>query len=248
MKLTRAAAIMLLMCGMTVRGAVSPDELIRTVDQMSPEQAQEFRQKLEAKLWTPVPMGFFRRMAIDFGGSSSSLDTVDLQSLSLSGGRMEVDRASGGDIGLLWRVFNERFRLGLRSSSWVATDANLGKGGYSRVDLSGGSLSLAANYQWVRSEACLLWTELASGSGRIAIETVDTPNGQPTTLRFFDGSFGQLDIQAGASWRFNPVLTLFMSGGYRFAESVDLDEGGITRPVKFDASGFLGRFGLGVNF
>jgi len=44
------------------------------------------------------------------------------------------------------------------------------------------------------------------------------------------------------------VLTLFLSAGYRFAESVDLEEGGRTSGVKFDASGFSGRFGLGVNF
>jgi hypothetical protein len=114
--------------------------------------------------------------------------------------------------------------------------------------VAGGSLSLAANYQWVRSDSWLLWTEIAPGVGSVALETVDTPNGEATTLRSFDGSFTQVDLQGGVSWRFNPVLTLFLSAGYRFAESVDLEEGGKTSEVKFDASGFSGRFGLGVNF
>ena len=248
MKMTRTIVVLVLAWVVMARGEVTPEELIQAVNQMSPEQVQEFQQKLEAKLWKPVPEGFFSRMAVDLGVSYSSLDTVNLTSLSLSGGRMDVDRVGGLDLGLLWRMFGDRFRVGLRVVGWGATDSNLGEAGYSRADVAGGNLSFAANYQWVRSESWLLWTEIAPGAGSVAIETVNTPTGQATTLRSFDGSFGQVDVQTGASLRFNPVLTLFLSGGYRFAESVNLEEGGRTSDVKFDASGFSGRLGLGMNF
>jgi hypothetical protein len=229
-------------------GEVSPADLIQAVDQMSPEQAHELQQKLEAKLWEPVPQGFFTRMAVDIGVSYSSLDRVDLAPLSLSSGRLDVDEVSGMDVSLLWRLFSERFRFGLRFGSWAARDSDFGEAGYSRADVVGGNLSLVANYQWIRSDSWLVWTEVAPGAGSIAVETVDTPADQSTTLRSFDGSFGLLDLQAGASWRFNRVLCLFLSGGYRFAESLDLDEGGRATTVEVDARGPVGRFGLGVNF
>jgi len=248
MKASRILAVLFLIWAVGAHGETSPDDLIRAVDQMTPEQVHEFQQKLEAKMWKPVPQGFFTRMAVDLGVSYSSLHTVNLSSLSLSGGEMDVDQVSGLDLGLLWRLFDERFRFGLRFGSWAATDSNLGEAGYSRADVAGGSLSLAANYQWVRSDSWLLWTEIAPGVGSVALETVNTPSGEATTLRSFDGSFAQVDLQGGASWRLNPVLSLFLSAGYRFAESVDLEEGGRTSAVKFDASGFTGKLGLGVNF
>lgn len=240
--------VLVLAWGVMAQGEVTPEELIRGVDKMSPEQVRDLQQKLESKLWQPVPPGFFSRMAVDFGLSSSSLDTVDLRSISRSGGGLVIDQVSGADFGLLWRLHNDQLRLGFRGSSWGATDSNLGEAGYSRVDLTGGSIALVVNYQWVRSSSWLFWTELAPGSGNVEVEAVDTPAKEPTTLRWFDSSFSQVDIQAGASWRFNPVLTLFLSGGYRFAENVDLKEGGRKSAVKLDASGVSGRIGLGVNF
>lgn len=230
-------------------GEVTPDELIRAVDQMSPEQVQTLRQKLDAKTWKPIPEGFFSRLAVDLGIGSAALDSIDLSGVSLSGGNLDIDMVSGLDLGLLWRVgAGDRFRLGLRLGGWEGTDSNLGAGGYSSADLTGGYLALAAQYQWIRTASCLVWTELAPGVGGVALDTVDTPSGQPTTLRSFEGTYGQMDILAGASWRVNPILAVYLSGGYRLAESVDLDEGGQTSAVEFDASGFVSRLGLGFNF
>ncbi len=249
MKTIRISVILVLVCGVAAYAEVTPDDLIKAVDQMTPEQVNEFQRKLDAKLWKPVPQGFFSRMAVDLGLSFSSLNTVDFGAVPLSGGNLDVESVSGLDLGLLWRVGSgDRFRLGLRLGGWGAIDSNLGAAGYSRAELTGGSLAFAANYQLIRSKSLLVWTELAPGAASVTLDTVDTPMGQPTTLRSFDGSYGQLDVQAGASWRFNPVLMLFMSGGYRFAESVDLEEGGKTRDMEFDASGFVGKFGLGINF
>ena len=124
----------------------------------------------------------------------------------------------------------------------------MGLNGYSRVDLSGAALAVAANMQWVRNPRWLVWTEAAPGTGSVRMEVVDTPVGQATTLRSFDGGYAFLDLQAGAAWRLNPVLSLFVSGGYRFAESIDLEEGGTETVLDFDASGGFGRVGLGVNF
>ncbi len=232
----------------TAQSAVSPEDLLAAFDQMTPEQVYELEQKLEAKLWQPIPEGFFTRMAIEFGGSYAELDTVDLSSVTLSGGNMDVSEAAGPSFGLFWRMRNERFRLGLRADAWSATDSNLSDEGYSRADLDGGTISLAAQYQWIRSDRWLMWTELAPGIGFVVLDTVDTPAGQATTLRRFDGTFTHVSVQGGVAWRMNPVLSLMVSGGYRFAESVTLDEGGRSTRVDVDPSGFSSRFGIGLNF
>lgn len=52
----------------------------------------------------------------------------------------------------------------------------------------------------------------------------------------------------GVSLRLNPVISVFLSGGYRVSESVNLEEGGSETVLEFDASGWMGRFGLGINF
>lgn len=227
---------------------VSPDELIRAVDRMSPEQAHSLQRTLEAKLWKPVPGGFFHRLAVDLNASCSVFDEVGIGALSLSGGGLDMDVVTGGDVGLLWRVAGDRLRVGLRMDSWSVRDANLGEGGYSRADLSGSGLGLAVNYQWVRAKSWLLWTEVVPTAAGVELETVDTPRGAATTLREFDGTYGAVDVRAGVALRFNPALSLLLSGGYRFAESIDLEEGGREGPVEFDASGFTGRIGLGINF
>jgi hypothetical protein len=235
-------------CGMTAWGEVTPDEVIGAVDKMTPAQANQFSQKLESKLWKPVPEGFFSRMAVDFGVSAGTLDETGVSDLRLSGGDMDVDSVGGFDIGIFWRVFDPRFRLGLRLGSWGAEDSNLELPGYSRVELYGGTVAVAANMQWVRKPNWLLWTEVAAGSGAVELDIVNTPTGQATTWRTYDGEYALLDLQAGVAWRLNPILSLFASGGYRFAESVDLEEGGVETGLDFDGSGGYGRIALGVNF
>jgi len=233
------------------RGAyaeVTPEQVLEAVDKMTPEQVLALSQKLESKVWKPIPEGFFTRAAFDIGVSGSSLDKVDLKSVPLSGGKLTVDEIDGLDLGLLWRIGGEHFRLGLRMSAWDTYDSNLGEGGYSRVEISGGSVALAANVQAIRTDKFLLWAEVAPGGSWVAIDTVDTPSGQATTLRQLDASFGQVDVTAGASWRMNRILSFSASGGYRFAESVTLEEGGQKIDARLDASGYLGRIALGFNF
>ncbi|MCE9616249.1 MAG: hypothetical protein K8T26_18405 [Lentisphaerae bacterium] len=248
MKIASIVGALLVTASVAAAADVSSEDLLKAVDQMSPEQAHAFSQKLEAKLWKPVPEGFFGRMAVDLGVTGSQLDKVNLNGVSQSGGERDVESASGMDIGLLWRAYSPRLRLGVRLESWAATDDNLGAGGYTRVDLQGGGLLAVINYQWVRSDHWLVWTEVGGGGGGVALDTVDTPVGQATTLRSFDGTYGMGSAQAGAAWRLNRAIALFASGGYRLAESVELDEGGQDTAVEVDASGPSGRVGLGVNF
>ncbi len=227
---------------------ISPEELTRAVERMTPDQAYDFMQQLEAQLWEPVPTGFFMRMSVDMVATYSALDTVEMSTVALSGGEMDVDKVSGMEVGIMWRTFDERLRLGLRLGGWAATDSNLVESGYSRVDIEGGNIGLTANCQMLRTDAWLIWAEITPGVGYVNLETIDTPSGKATTLRYFDRTYAQLDMLGGVSLRLNPVISVFLSGGYRLAESVNLEEGGSETGLEFDASGWMGRLGLGINF
>ena len=241
-------ALAFLTGSMAVSAEVTPEQLIGAVDQMTPEQAYELQQKLRAKSRKPAPPACFSRMAVSMGGSWSSLDTVDLSSVTLSGGDMDIEDVGGGDFSVLWRVFCDRTRVGVRFSSWEASDSNMRDSGYSSAKLTGSNVSLITNCQWIRSESWRVWTELNVGIASIDLETIDTPAGEPTTLRRFDEDFTVADLEVGASHQLNSVLSIYVSGGYRFAESVDLEEGGRDSAVELDASGAIARVGVGLNF
>ncbi len=240
---------LLLMSPAITQAEVTPDHLLQAIEEMSPEQVRSLHQTLRQKhSAAPTSKRHAKGKALDVGFSYSSFDTVNLSSVTQSGGNMNLDDVRGFDIGLLWRPAGERFLLGFRFGNWMANDSNLGEGGYTRADLKGGYFSVAANYQLVRSDAWILWAEVAPGFGNIDLKTIDTPNEAATTLRFFDGSFVQADLQAGISYRCRPHVTVFLSGGYRFAESINLEEGGRKSDLTFDASGFTGKWGIGFNF
>jgi hypothetical protein len=230
------------------RAELTPEELLQTVDRMNPDQVLALSKKLEARFWEPIPSGFFMRMALDLGVSAGPIDSTGVEDLSLSGGAMDLEDVGGVDVGLLWRFNNPRYKLGLRFGSFMAEDSNLRETGYSRAELTGGHVTIPLNVQWVRCPRWMLWTEAAVGVGNAQLDTVDTPAGEATTMRRFDGDYVLADVQAGVSVRLNPAISLFLSGGYRFAESVKLEEGGRETGHELDMSGGFGRVGVGFNF
>jgi len=248
MKKLVVAVLFVAVCVFVSHAEISSEDLIDAVDQMTPEEAHDFTQKLEAKLWKPVPEGFFSRMAVALDVGISSFDEVDLSTVAMTAGEMDVDTVSGTAVTILWRLLNERARGGIRFGSWLSEDSDLGPAGYSRAEIQEGHVSVALNYQWIRTDRWLLWTETNLGAGSISLETIDTPTGDSTTLRSFDGEFWLVDLRTGGSLRLNPVLSMFVSWGYCLAEDVDLEEGGSETPVSVDVSGYSGQLGLGINF
>lgn len=242
------AVVMVCMAVGTVKAEVSPDDVLRAIDQMTPEQVMALSHKLESRFWEPIPTGFFTRMAIDVAVGGSQVHATGVDRMALSGGTMDVDDPAGVDIGILWRFNDPRQKMGIRFGSLTARDSNLGDAGYSRADLVGSHVVVPWHMQWLRSASFSLWTEASVGVGYVQIDTVDTPAGSGSTVRTLDREFVQGDLQAGASWYLNPAVNVFLAGGYRFADSVQLEEGGRKTDLKYDGSGPFGRIGLGVNF
>jgi hypothetical protein len=242
------AWLVVLSLGAMARAEVTPDEVIKAVDQMTPEQVNTLGRKLEARYWKPIPEGFFSRVAIGIDASGYALDKVDLAGATPSAGARDLEDAGGMDVSFLWQAWTPRSRIGFRCGSFGSEDDDLTPGGYSRAELYGGYGALVGNWQFVRADHWLLWGEVAGGYGQLSAETVDTPAGGATTQRDFDGDFWLGDVRLGVSWRFNPVLDLHASAGYRFAQEVDLEEGGDNAGFRADPSGFGVQLGLGINF
>ncbi len=241
-----AVTVALLPCG--TRAETSAQDLLKAVDTMTPDEAQLFQQKLAAKYWQPLPEGFFTRMSVSLAMEASGLAKVTPDGQSQAAGKLDMNRAGGGAITLLWNVCDPKLRVGLEMSSLLASDSKLEEGTYARKDLQAGLGALVLNYQLVREIHWQFFTQAAVGIGGARLDTLDTPKGQATTLHSYDTSFPWAQLQAGLAWRPNPVLTLFASGGYRLAGSGDLSEGGDDHHGKLDVSGATGRLGLGFNF
>ncbi len=236
----------LLMWG--ARAETSPQDLLNAVDKMTPDEAQLFYQKLESKFWKPLPEGFFTRLGVSVAAEISGLAKVSPGSQSALGSTLDLSRAGGGEVALLWQVGDPKLRLGLSFGSLLAGDSKLEDGSYARSDLMAGLGAVVLNYQLVRETHWQLFTQLSAGMGGARLDTLDTPKGQATTIHTYDAGFPWAQVQAGLAWRPNPVLTLFAGGGYRFAGAATLSEGGETERGKLDISGATGRFGLAFNF
>jgi hypothetical protein len=240
-----AAAMVLLPCGL--RAEVGAQDLLNAVDKMTPDEAQLFYQKLESKFWKPLPEGFFTRMSVSIAAEGSGIAKVRPDNLSQTGAKLDMNRAGGGQVTILWNVCDPKLRLGVEFGSLLASDSKLEDDNYARMDLQSGLGALVVNYQLVKRPHWYLFTQATVGVGGARLETLDTPKGQASTMRSYDASFTWAQLQAGAAWRPNPVLTLFLSGGYLFAERVDLKEGGDEHHGQLDLSGASGRLGLAFN-
>jgi hypothetical protein len=226
---------------------MSPDVLIDAVERMTPEQAYDFSQKLEARMWEPVPESIFTRLGIFVSVVSASFDKVDVTGVDLASRDLDIEDLLGLEYGIMWRVANKT-RVGIKADIWMSQDSSLTQAGYSRGELDAAAISLALNYRLFEKPKWVLWTELDLGGGAAELRTANTPAGGATTDRYFEGDFAMANAQVGLAWRLNRLVSLYGAGSWRFASSGKLDEGGEESSVEFDASGFGMQVGLGVNY
>jgi hypothetical protein len=230
------------------RPAVSPEDVLEAVEAMSPEQVEVLLKKLDAKLWEPVPESIFTRLSVLVAGSLHQFETVDLAPLGLTASGVDLSDADGAEVALFWQVIDPGLRIGIRMAGWEVWDSSSTVNGYSRAELQGGSLCIAASYFVLRDPSWQAWVDIAVGGAAVVVETLDTPAGQPSTIRELDNEFTVGEVGAGVAWRFNPVLALFGSAAYRLAESADLNEADNPANVEVDLSGFTGRIGIAFGF
>ncbi len=234
--------------GFQVTGAeVTPDELLQAVDRLSPAQAQQFSQSLEAKTWEPVPKAIFHRLALTLGFGVGQMADLDLGGTDVSNRGLDNDTVGEFELGLSWWLGRPEWRLGLRMGSYGSEDSGMDDAGYASAELMGSYSEIVLGYQFQRTPTWILWADLGLGGASAELETLNTPAAGGTTLRRYDGDYNLLDLRAGAAWRMNPVLALFATGGYRLASETDLEQADTATGPELDASGPFGQIGLAAN-
>jgi len=119
------------------------DELLQAVDAMTPEQAHAFSTKLEAKLWKPLPEGFFSRLAVEAVDTPAGAATTLRE---LEGDYVFADVRAG----VSWR-FNPMMSLHAAAGYRIAEDCDLEegdrKGGF-KIEPGGfsGNIGLGVNF------------------------------------------------------------------------------------------------------
>lgn len=226
---------------------LTPDAVIKAVEQMTPEQAYEFSQKLEARMWEPVPECIFTRLGFFISSAGTSLEKVDVSGLGLADCDLNIEDMSGVECGIIWRVANKT-RVGLKGSFWMSQDSSLTEAGYSRAELDVSEMSLALNQRLIEKPRWALWTELDLGFRLAQLQTVNTPADAATTDRYFEGGFLVANAQLGLAWRLNRLLSLYGAGTWCFSSSENFYEGGEESNLEIDASGIRVHIGLGMNY
>jgi hypothetical protein len=227
----------------------TPEEILEAVEEMTPEQVHELETTLASRKWEPVPGSFFDRIALKFSVVGARMDDLDLSSVNLSAGHdLDLEAVSGNELSVLWQLFDKRFRAGFKFAVMAAEDSHMDNNGYSSAELFQTTSTIAVNYQLVRTDAFIWWTEAAVGGSYTELELLDTPLGSASTIRRYDKTYGQGELSTGFDWRFNPVLSLSCFIGYQNAEDVKLEEGGRETGIEFDPKGYKGGVGLTYNF
>lgn len=229
---------------------VTPQQLIEAVDAMSPDQARDITARLIRKMQADrKATSYAPRMGASLAvGLASTFDEVSLPPHEWSGGTPDLEDVSAAELTALWRCRSDRFHWGLRLASFASEDSDMTDAGYTRGRLDAYELTLATQVQIVRAKRWLLWIEIAGGRGSAYLETLDTPTEAASTVREFDGDYWLGDARAGVAWRCSPLCSFYLSGGYRLAEDVDLEEGGSETDATVDPSGPIGMVGFALGF
>lgn len=246
MRMSKWVLIGLLSVSVTALAAEStPDELIKTVEKMTPDQLIQLnkivRDKYSEKYGEP-----FSRFGINFDYDLIGFKKTGVEDMTFSGGDMNLDAMMGGTISLYWRC-KSMLQLGVEYQGFTGWDANRNRNGYSDADFAGYMSGLSANYHVLRMEQFGLWVNLTGGYGEIALETLNTPAGESSEMRRYRQSYFFGKAGVGAQWRLTHWFSVFASGGYRLAEKVELKEGGDKTGFDLDASGYEAKVGIGFN-
>ena len=223
----------------------TPDELIKTVGNMSTDQLIQLNKIVRDK-YSQKYGEAFSRFGINLDYSLIGFKKTGVEDMAFSGGDMNLDPMMGGTISAYWRCLS-KLQLGVEYQGFTGWDADKEQAGYSDANLSGYMTGLSANYHVVRMEQFGVWLNLTGGYGAIALETLNTPVGEASEMHRYRQSYMFGKAGAGAQWRLTHWFSVFAAGGYRLAEKVELKEGGEKTGFDLDASGYEAKVGIGFN-
>lgn len=244
MKKTIVTVIVALSASLGCLAQVAPEELIKAVDAMTPEQARELRHTLGEKL-APSP-----RASFYIAPSMSKYNKTGVEEgVKFSADEPDVSKIMGLAIGFTCEVL-PMVRIGPELGLNSVMDSDYKKDrGYSRATLQTVDGALVVQVKPMGFRHGSLWLDAAGGYGSAWLETLNTPSSEndSSTVREKSAGYWFVTPRLGAAWKLGRYAALFGTAGYRFAESVSMKQGGESTGPSFDSSGYEFRLGLGFN-
>jgi opacity protein-like surface antigen len=242
------AAMAVVAAGLGVQAAdLSPEDLIKAVDKMTPEQAHQVKRELDSKSRQTRSYAWLSQFSVEFAGVWERFDKYGIENERFSADKPDLEKSMGGALALQWKPL-DYLGLGVEYGFYAGSDKDLSNGSYSSAKLLGSHTAARIRLEFLKQRYVLAWADASVGMGSVAIETVDTPRGQATTLREYDADYWFATPAVGLAFRCTEGFSIFGQAGYRFCEKVDLKQGGSKLSDReLDGSGVELRLGVGFN-
>ena len=214
---------------------------------MTPEQARQVKRELDKKSWQAPGYAWLSQISLDFTGVWERFDKYGIENEGFSADKPDLEKSAGCALALQWKPL-DYLGLGVEYGFYAGSDSDLSNGSYSSAKLFGTHTAGRIRLNFLKQRRVMAWLDATLGLGSVAIETVNTPAGHPTTMREYTANYLFATPAVGLAFRCTERLSVFGQAGYRFCEKVDLKEGGSKlSDHELDGSGVELRLGVGFN-
>lgn len=227
-------------------------DLLQEVDQLTPEQAYEFQQRLGAKMLEPIPAGFFTNLSTSITSQVVLSDAKEFKSFidSRFSSPNKLDKVQSVNMDVLWRL-GEGFRLGFEMGFMTASaTAELVTNTFQSINLKSLLTMAKVGYKVGLSEDFFLFPYIGLGMANSMANlttTTDTSfntSGSTYNVNMSNSAFA---YKAGASlnYSFNKLFSIGLDLSILQDKVTKLKREGereVTNPSELNLSGF----GIGV--
>ncbi len=184
-------------------------DLVKDVDQLSPEQAYEVMTKLQAKVLQPIPETFFTRLTVSVDGGAGAVNPKSYNDYLTARGGNKVNTLGVGKARILWRVSDNLLFGAIFSGSMSHQTREQQTGVYYRHSLLASSVDLALGYRIALSENFFIAPTLGAGGvfARVTEATTNDTNSSTYVLRYM-GMAPHAMVELPIYYRLNRVWSI----------------------------------------
>lgn len=125
----RATVIVMAMCsGLGAQAAdIAPEDLVKAVDKMTPEQAHQLKRELDNKSRQTRKYAWFSRFSVEFAAVWERFDKYGIENESFSADKPDLEKSMGGVLALQWKPL-DYLGLGVEFGFYAGSDKDLSNG------------------------------------------------------------------------------------------------------------------------
>lgn len=238
------------LCAVTAFGvSLAHADLVDQVDELSPDRAYLLMNKLQAKVFEPVPEGFFTKLSVNVSSGSAFVDPKAYKA-RLHPNFNDLDHLMTMKVNLLWKT-QSAFSFGFMLGGQMGREAEeIAAAIFESVSIRSGFFDLGVSCRLDLDESFFIAPALGVGViGAGFREETTNDLSQNTYIFRASGIAPHLLVEVPLHYRLNPVWTLNLTNVFQFANVTKLDR---IRDVRasvptLNLSGYQLMFGIGLN-